>query len=92
MATGKTKTALIRHMAEKLQITNKQAAAGLELLAETAIKETKKMASFVIPGIGRPGKGRAQGPHGPQPADRPGHPRFKAKTVSNSAWPSPPRT
>ena len=53
MATGMTKTALIRHMAEKLQITNKQAAAGLDLLAETAIKETKKNGVFVIPGIGR---------------------------------------
>jgi DNA-binding protein HU-beta len=53
MATAMTKTALIRHMAEKLQITNKQAAAGLDLLAETAIKETKKNGVFVIPGIGR---------------------------------------
>ena len=29
MAKGMTKTALVRHMAEKLEITNKQAAAGL---------------------------------------------------------------
>jgi len=36
MAKGMTKTALVRHMAEKLEITNKQAAAGLELLADTA--------------------------------------------------------
>ena len=53
MATAMTKTALIRHMAEKLEITNKQAAASLDLLAETAIKETKKNGVFVIPGIGR---------------------------------------
>jgi DNA-binding protein HU-beta len=36
MATGLTKTALTRHLAEKLQVTNKQAAAFLDLLAETS--------------------------------------------------------
>ena len=53
MATGLTKTALTRHLAEKLELTNKQSAAFLDLLAETAIKETKKNGVFVIPGIGR---------------------------------------
>ncbi len=53
MAKGMTKTALVRHMAEKLGITNKDAAAGLELLADTAIKETKKNGEFTIPGIGK---------------------------------------
>ncbi len=53
MATGMTKAALTRHMAEKLELTNKQAVAFLDLLAETAIKETKKNGVFVIPGIGR---------------------------------------
>ena len=53
MAKGMTKTALVRHMAEKLGITNKEATAGLELLADTAIKETKKNGEFTIPGIGK---------------------------------------
>ena len=53
MATGLTKTALTRQMAEKLELTNKQSAAFLDLLAETAIKETKKNGVFIIPGIGR---------------------------------------
>ena len=53
MATGMTKTALIRHLAEKLELTNKQVAAFLDLVAETAVKETKKNGVFVIPGIGR---------------------------------------
>ena len=53
MATGLTKTALIRLMAEKMELTNKQVAAFFELLAETAVKETKKNGVFVIPGIGR---------------------------------------
>jgi len=48
-----TKTALVRHMAEKLGITNKEAAAGLDLLAETAVKETKKNGEFTIPGVGK---------------------------------------
>ena len=53
MAKGMTKTALVRHMAEKLEITNKQAVAGLDLLAETAVKETKKNGEFTIPGLGK---------------------------------------
>ncbi len=53
MATGMTKTALTRQMAEKLQLTNKQVAAFFDLLTETAVKETKKNGVFVIPGIGR---------------------------------------
>ena len=53
MAKGMTKTALVRHFAEKLGITNKEAAAALELLADTAVKETKKNGEFTIPGIGK---------------------------------------
>ena len=53
MASGMTKTQLVRHMAEKLETNNKTAAAFLENLAETAIKETKKNGVFVIPGLGR---------------------------------------
>ena len=53
MAAGMTKTQLVRHMAEKNGLNNKQAAAFLESLAETAVKETKKTGVFVIPGLGR---------------------------------------
>jgi DNA-binding protein HU-beta len=53
MATGMTKTQLVRHIAEKHELSNKQAAAILEHLADTAIKETKKAGVFVIPGLGR---------------------------------------
>lgn len=53
MAAGMTKTQLVRHMAEKNTLSNKQAAAFLESLAETAVKETKKSGVFVIPGLGR---------------------------------------
>ena len=53
MASGMTKTQLVRAMAEKMELNNKQAAAFLELLADTAVKETKKNGVFVIPGLGR---------------------------------------
>jgi DNA-binding protein HU-beta len=53
MATGMTKTQLVRHIAEKHELSNKQAAAILEHLADTAIKETKKSGVFIIPGLGR---------------------------------------
>jgi DNA-binding protein HU-beta len=53
MATGMTKTQLVRHIAEKHELSNKQAAAILEHLADTAIKETKKTGVFIIPGLGR---------------------------------------
>jgi DNA-binding protein HU-beta len=48
--TALTKTALVRLMAEKLELTNKQLTAFFDLLAETAVKETKKNGVFVIPG------------------------------------------
>ena len=53
MASGMTKTQLVRHLAEKLETNNKPAAAFLETLADTAIKETKKNGLFVVPGLGR---------------------------------------
>jgi DNA-binding protein HU-beta len=48
-----TKTQLVRHLAEELEVNNKAAAAFLETLATTAIKETKKNGIFVLPGLGR---------------------------------------
>ena len=53
MASGMTKTQLVRHLAEKLESNNKTAAAFLEHLTDVAVKETKKNGVFVIPGLGR---------------------------------------
>jgi DNA-binding protein HU-beta len=53
MATGMTKTQLVRHIAEKHELSNKQAAAILEGLAELAVRETKKNGLFILPGLGR---------------------------------------
>ena len=80
MATGMTKTALVRSMAEKLEVNNKQAAAFLEHLAETAVKETKKNGVFVIPGLGRLVKAERKARMGRNPQT--GEPiKIKAKTV-----------
>src|SRR6202049_1624260 len=49
MGEGMTQTAQVRTRGEKLELTNKQSAAFLDLLAETAVKETKKNGVFVIP-------------------------------------------
>jgi DNA-binding protein HU-beta len=80
MATGLTKTALTRQMAEKLEITNKQSAAYLDLLAETAVKETKKNGVFVIPGIGRLVKAERKARMGRNPQTGQAI-KIKAKTV-----------
>jgi DNA-binding protein HU-beta len=80
MAKGMTKTQLVRTMAEKLEITNKQSAAGLELLADLAIKETKKNGEFTIPGIGKLVKAERKARMGRNPQT--GEPiKIKAKTV-----------
>ena len=80
MAAGMTKTQLVRHLAEKLELTNKQVAAFLEILAETAIKETKKNGVFVIPGIGRLVKAERKARMGRNPQTGEAI-KIKAKTV-----------
>ena len=46
-----TKAQLVAHIAEKVELTKKQAAEVLDLLSETAYKEAKT--GFTIPGIGK---------------------------------------
>ena len=53
MAKGMTKTALVRAMAEKTELSNKQVGGFFDLLADTAVKETKKNGEFTIPGLGK---------------------------------------
>ncbi|HWF67052.1 MAG TPA: HU family DNA-binding protein [Acidobacteriaceae bacterium] len=80
MAAGMTKTQLVRHLAEKLELTNKQVAAFLDLLAETAVKETKKTGVFVIPGLGRLVKAERKARMGRNPQTGEAI-KIKAKTV-----------
>ncbi len=80
MAKGITKTALVRQMAEKLELSSKQITGFLELLADTAVKETKKNGEFTIPGIGKLVKAERKARLGRNPQT--GEPiKIKAKTV-----------
>ncbi len=92
MATGLTKTALTRHLAEKLELTNKQSAAFLDLLAETAIKGNQEERRIRNSRHWTPGEGRAQR-RASAATRRPARPsRSRPRQWSSSAWPRPPRT
>jgi len=80
MASGMTKTQLVRAIAEKMEVPNKTAASFLEMLSDTAIKETKKSGVFVIPGLGRLVKAHRKARMGrnPQTGEEI---KIKAKTV-----------
>ena len=80
MAKGMTKTALVRAMAEKMELTNKQASGFIELLADTAVKETKKNGEFTIPGIGKLVKAERKARLGRNPQTGESI-KIKAKTV-----------
>ena len=81
MASGMTKTQLVRHLAEKIETNNKTAAAFLEHLTDTAVKETKKNGIFVIPGLGRLVKAHRKARMGRNPATGEAI-KIKAKTVA----------
>jgi DNA-binding protein HU-beta len=81
MAATMTKTQLVRLLAEQVEITNKQSAALLANLIETAVKETKKNGIFVLPGLGRLKKAQRKARTGRNPQT--GEPiKIKAKTVA----------
>ena len=63
-----TQTQLIRHLAERCQVTNKVARQFLDELAKTAMQETKKNGVFVLPGIGRLVKSNRKARVGRNPA------------------------
>ena len=48
-----TKSELVKLVAEKMELSSKQTAAFFDLLASTAIQETKKNGEFTIPGLGK---------------------------------------
>lgn len=80
MASGMTKTQLVRHLAAKLEVNNKTAQSFLDTLAETAVKEAKKSGVFVIPGLGRLVKSNRKARMGRNPAS--GEPiKIAAKTT-----------
>ncbi len=80
MAKGMTKTALIRSMADQLELPTKQVGTILETLAATAISETKKNGEFTIPGIGKLVKAERKARLGRNPQTGESI-KIKAKTV-----------
>ena len=48
-----TKAQLVSLIADKIQLTKATATEVLDLVAETAVAETKENGQFVIPGIGK---------------------------------------
>lgn len=80
MAKGMTKTALIRAMAEKTELSSKQVGTFFTQLADTAVKETKKNGEFTIPGIGKLVKAERKARLGRNPQTGESI-KIKAKTV-----------
>ena len=80
MPKGMTKTQLIRAMAEKMELTSKQAGSFFTMLADTAVKETKKNGEFTIPGLGKLVKAERKARMGRNPQTGEAI-KIKAKTV-----------
>ena len=80
MAKGMTKTQLIRHLAEKNELTSKQTSSFMQMLADTAVKETKKNGEFTIPGLGKLVKAERKARIGRNPQTGEAI-KIKAKTV-----------
>jgi DNA-binding protein HU-beta len=76
-----TKTQFVRLLAQEIEVTNKQAAAFLENLAELAVTQAKKNGVFVLPGLGRLKKVQRKARMGRNPQT--GEPiKIKAKTTA----------
>jgi len=76
-----TKTQLVKFMAGKIELTNKQAATFLETLAGIAVAEAKKNGVFVVPGLGRLKKVQRKARMGRNPQTGEAI-KIKAKTVA----------
>ncbi len=76
-----TKTQLVKLMAGKIELTNKQASTFLETLADVAVAEAKKNGVFVVPGFGRLKKVQRKARMGRNPQTGAAI-KIKAKTVA----------
>ncbi|MFQ5664080.1 MAG: HU family DNA-binding protein [Terriglobia bacterium] len=80
MAKAMTKSQLVRHLAEKADVSKKMAACLLDELIDTAVKETKSKGTFALPGIGKLRKANRKARMGRNPQT--GAPlKIPAKTV-----------
>jgi DNA-binding protein HU-beta len=68
MAKGMTKSKIIAHFAEKFELPRKNAAAIVEEFSDLAIKQTKTIGEFTIPGIGKLVKQKRKARMGRNPA------------------------
>ena len=69
MATTRmTQTQLVRHLAERCELSNKVARQFLDEMAKTALQETKKNGIFILPGLGRLVKSNRKARLGRNPA------------------------
>lgn len=75
-----TKTALIRYMAEQMEVPPKQMAAFFNLLIETATTQTRTQGEFTIPGLGKLVKAQRAARIGRNPATGEAI-KIKAKTT-----------
>jgi DNA-binding protein HU-beta len=80
MAKVMTKSQVVAHLAEKVGLAKKSAAAVLEELVNLATKECKSVGQFVVPGIGKAVKAHRKERTGRNPQT--GEPiKIPAKTV-----------
>jgi len=80
MANPLSKSKIVAHMAEKVSIPKKTAAAFFDEFFKLAVKETKGAGKFVIPGLGRAVKAHRKARMGRNPATGEAI-KIKAKTV-----------
>jgi DNA-binding protein HU-beta len=80
MANPLSKSKIVAHMAEKVQIPKKTAATFFDEFFKLAVKETKGAGKFVIPGLGRAVKAHRKARMGRNPATGEAI-KIKAKTV-----------
>ncbi|NOZ87690.1 MAG: HU family DNA-binding protein [Deltaproteobacteria bacterium] len=63
-----TKTQIVKTLSEQLDLPKKQVNQFLETFTNLAVKETKKVGSFTIPGIGKLVKAKRKARMGMNPA------------------------
>ncbi len=63
-----TKTQVIRHMAERLEVAPRQVKAFFDLLIETAVSQTQSAGEFTVPGLGKLVKAERNARTGRNPA------------------------
>jgi DNA-binding protein HU-beta len=80
MAKVMTKTQVVAHLAEKIELPKKTVASLLEALVALATKEAKATGQFVVPGLGKAVKAARKARMGRNPQTGAGI-KIPAKTV-----------